>query len=176
MSDLFLCEHFCDINTCVLIWYTAVIWHPYILSRERHDGYIGPFKNTVNVSQPNTNLHILLAQSLQVIASWHGNIFPIPGLSWGEPPVTSGFTSQKASDTDLYSFLCNKICQAVEQTIKLGVAKKLFPKRCSFVHLFVLGQSVHNIKFSLSVGVGYEILCCHLYACCYTRFIRSCKS
>ena len=41
----------------------------------------------------------------QVVAKWHGNSFCITGPSFGNPPVTGGFPSQRVNNTEVRSFL-----------------------------------------------------------------------
>ena len=36
---------------------------------------------------------------------WHGNVFRITGTLWGNPPVTGGFPSQRASNEELWYFI-----------------------------------------------------------------------
>ena len=38
--------------------------------------------------------------------SWHGNVFFITGLLWGESTYWCGFPTRRASNTDLWWFLC----------------------------------------------------------------------
>ena len=48
-----------------------------------------------------------MAQTRQIImTSWHENVFRITCPSWGNPLVTGGFPSQRASNAFLWSTVC----------------------------------------------------------------------
>ena len=93
---------------------------------------------------------------------WHGNTFLITGPLCGEPLVTGGLPSYRASKAGLWCFLCFQPRQITEQTVWwLVIWNRMIVVWCHCnVHC---SSSVHQISI---------VWCCQLTLVCYTREVN----
>ena len=81
---------------------------------------------TARVMRTATKAYSVMLPTLQgqdlltfIMTSWHGNTFPVLlALCEGNPPVTGGFPSQMASNSERWYFLCCEPTDAVELTVE----------------------------------------------------------
>ena len=127
---------------------TNVLWHLFVVSCQTHVPVI-----------PDVLPDWLDAIQLMMM-SWHGNSFPITGSVWGESISDRGFTSQMASDTELWCFLCNVLKNFHDSSdiCPMGFAYSM--QICEISHISQFGPSIWCVRwFSWTLSLLNNCYC-----------------